>query len=267
MRFTGPLVVGGMLSSTGGRAAFLLLAGAGLLGSVLLVLTRHWLLRSVDDWGGTLPAREVSWSAFGDVLRPWFAPVAIAMLVGGYMTYANIAAYESFLRTVHHFPLGSASLIVGLSGAGTFFGAIPLGYWGDRTGRKPALLWSTALAGVLTALQYCVPGNAVLLGAVTVVSGAVNINMYNQSFAAVQDYVTPRARPAAVGAVSVCFFIGGAFAGYLFLAAEGALHSYATATIVTFTVPAVVAALLIAVMMPRESPVTPTIRHEHVEAV
>jgi len=267
--FTGPLTVSGMLSATGHwQAAFLLLAGSGLLGAVLLILTRRWLLRSVHDWGGTLPERQAGapvWQPFRSVLRPWFVPLAFAVLVGGFMTYGNIAAYESFLRTTHHFSLSLASLIVGLSGAGTFFGAIPLGYWGDHTGRKFALVWSTVLAGILTASQYWVPGNAVLLGAITVVTGAVNINLYNQAFAAVQDYVTPEARSAAVGAISVFFFIGGAFAGYIFLAVAGAVGSYATATVETFVIPAVLATALIVVMLPRKSAAIESVQHNQME--
>jgi MFS family permease len=269
--FTGPIMVAGTLSGSGHwQGAFLVLAGAGLLGAILLLFTRVWLLRSVSDWGGTLPTRETSapsWEMFREVLKPWFVPIAFAVLVGGFMTYANIAAYESFLRTVHHFSLNRASLIVGLSGIGTFVGAIPFGYWGDRTGRRFALIWSTALAGVLTTSQYWAPGQAVVLGTLTIISGAVNINLYNQAFAAVQDYVAPHARSAAVGAVSVFFFLGGAFAGYLFLALEGSLHSYAGATVAVFTIPAVLTAVIVAVMMPRQSPAAQRIQHKQMEAV
>lgn len=265
--FTGPLVVSGMLSATGKwQAAFVLLAATGLLGAVLMAVTKGWLLPGARS-ASPHETGTVDWSAFREVLRPWFIPVAFTVLVGGYMTYANIAAYESFLRTVHHFSLGQASLIVGLNGAGAIVASVPLGYWGDRTGRKFALIWTTPAEGVLLAAQYWVPGHAVVLSAATILGGAVNVNLYNQAFAVVQDFVTPRARSAAVGATSVCFFVGGAFAGYIFLAVEGTLHSYAAAALLTLTVPAVLAALVLAVMMPRQAPVTQDIKHKQVEAV
>lgn len=254
--FTGPLTVAAALSGTGKwQAPFILLAALGLISAVLLIFTRRWLLRSVSDWGGTLPSHKTgmpTWKAFREVLHPWFAPIAFTVLVAGYITYANIAAYETFLRSAHHFSLGLASLIVGLSGVGTFFGSIPLGYWGDRTGRKFALAWSMTLAGILISAQYWAPSSAVLLGALTILGGAVNINVYNQAFAAVQDYVTPGARSAAVGAVAIFFFIGGGFAGYIFFAVENDVSSYVAATILTFVVPAVLATIGVILILPRK---------------
>jgi MFS family permease len=250
--FTGPLVVAAALGGTGSwQVAFLILAAAGLVGAVLLVLARRRLAASADDRPDPAAERMPTGAAFRSVLRPWFVPIAVTMLVAGYLAYANIAAYESFLRGAHHFSLGLASLIVSMGGIGQLVGSVPLGHWADRTGRKFALLWSLPLAGLLMSAQYWAPGAPLLLGVLTFLTGPVNVNVYNQAYATVQDFVPRAARPVAVGTVAVFFFAGGGFAGYIFLAVAGTLGSYATASIAGFLVPALVAAALVAAVFPR----------------
>jgi MFS family permease len=216
---TGPLLVAGLLSGTGSwRVPFVALAVLGLLGAaaILLVTRRH----------GDAPRqrRQLDLRA---LRRPDLAAVAVLMACNGLGLYGVVALYNTYLRTEQGFPLGTASVLLGLNGGGQIAGGVLLGYLADRIGRRRYLAIAAACAAALGAALFLEPPSLPLCAVTAFGFGAASNSIYTNCYALVQDQVDPAQAPVVVGGLATIYFLLAAGSGPALVAAKDLLGWHA----------------------------------------
>jgi len=141
------------------------------------------------------------------------AGTALTIVVDGLDIQLLGNAIPSLMRE-WSLPRSAFSTALAMSPLGMMIGGALGGWWGDRIGRRSALLSSVLTFGALTAVT-ATADSAAALGALRFIAGLGLGGALPNAAALASEYVPPRQRPLAVTLTIVCVPLGGMLAAFL----------------------------------------------------
>ena len=160
----------------------------------------------------------------------------------------NVIAFVApYLSTAFGLTRPMLGNIFSIGLVGTMIGGFAFGFLGDRIGRRPAIILSTAAFGVLT-LAYAMAWNYQALLAIRLVDGIAIGGMLPLCWALNMEYVPRRYRSTVVTIIMVGYSVGSSLGGFI---ANALIPHYGWQSIYVFGgVCSLAAALLLFLMLP-----------------
>ncbi|MCL6564251.1 MAG: MFS transporter [Firmicutes bacterium] len=252
--FTGPLIASWLLVATGDwRIPFVLFGILGLIGGWLIY--RVVQPQDVEQAGEDPTAR-----ARRDFRELWqwaTLPICVIMFADGLAVYGFISTYAVFQEHVNHLSILQTGFVLSLFGIGNIFGGIPGGFLGDVIPRRWTVAGAAVLAAIAAAILFHSGSSVALYAPVAFIFGMVTNSLYTNSYAGIQEVVSPNLAATGTGFVATIYFGIGAFSG-LFIGGLASHAGWAAAGLWVIEVPMVVGALLMALMGPRRRYAVPT---------
>jgi MFS family permease len=255
--FIGPLL-GSFLVGVSGHWQTPLIV-FGLLGGVVYATVRFGVPTAAMEYGAgeTSAARaaEMGVGAVGKLLNRNVVCSAVAAAAVGYAIYGYLGLYPTYLRDVHGFTAGQASLAVSMFGVGAL-GAVPGGLVADRVNQR--LLNVAGLLGMML-IGTVMFGLSTPLGVQMVLSLLLGVAftgiIYTNTSALMQRSVAPHLVGRVSGLFVAALYLPASVSGYgLAVVVEGI--GWTAGGIIQLTVIPVLGLLAMGVMRPTPRPGT-----------
>ncbi|TMR23239.1 MFS transporter [Nonomuraea turkmeniaca] len=222
--FLGPLIGTGFAESWGTwRAPFFLFAAAGLVMSLLIVVTvSRKMTESVT--GGTTEADATSYDHVpASPYNRNTLGIGIACAVSGLVFYGYLGLYPTFLREALGFAPDQAAFAVSMGGLGAMM-ALPAGWLGDRFNQARLLMFAMVATAVTAYLMYQVATAAPAQYLLSFLMGTFASGfLFTNCSTAMQRAVRPRQVGRGAGLFILTYYVAAAFSGLLFARLVGAL--------------------------------------------